>query len=146
MERALHGFDDKELAQVTVRGGTREAVDPQQHRPHAKARFWSKAATPQTPDSQAGTWVGKARRLPILRYPTEQPDGPAVKLSLVYADEGGKQLARMDLAFREGLPPRYGATRAGSGQRPTRSVPKSSRPTSTPSCADFIETICSLRA
>lgn len=106
MERTLHEVDEKELAFVVVESGDREAKYEQQHRLDAKGRYWSKPDSPDARETQVGTWLGKARKLPILRYPEAQPaTPPAVKLGLVYKDEKGKVLARFDVAPREGLPP-----------------------------------------
>ena len=106
MERTLHEVDDKELAFVEVESGDRNAKYEQQHRLDAKGRYWSKPDSPDARETQVGTWLGKARKIPVLRYPDVQPaTPPPVKLGLVYKDEKGKVLARFDIAPREGLPP-----------------------------------------
>ena len=121
MERALHELDDKEVAAVTVKAGEREAKFVQQHRRDVKARFWAKPETPEARETQVATWLGKARRIPVLRYPQDLGD---VKpdLSLVYADEKGKELGRFEVATREGQPPlvRSDRTRAWAESDKTR--------------------------
>ena len=101
----LHEVDEKDLAWVVIQSGDREAKYEQQHRLDAKGRYWAKSETPDARETQVGTWLGKARKLPVLRYPDAQPDKPAVKLDLVYKDEKGKVLAHFEVAPREGQPP-----------------------------------------
>lgn len=105
MERTLHEIDDKELVTLVVKSGDREAKFEQRHPLDAKGRYWAKPETPETRETQLGTWLGKARRLPVVRYPDEQPASLTTKLELVYTDAKGKELARFALAPREGLPP-----------------------------------------
>lgn len=121
MQRALHELDDKEVAGVTVKSGDREAKFLQQHRLDAKARFWSKPDSPDARETQFATWLGKARRIPVLRYPQDLGDVNP-KLSLVYADEKGKELARIEVAPRDGQPPlvRSDRTRAWAESDKTR--------------------------
>lgn len=105
MERTLHEIDDKDLVTLVVKSGDREAKFQQQHPLDAKSRYWAKPETPDTRETQLGTWLGKARKLPVVRYPDEQPASVAAKLELVYSDAKGKELARFALAPREGQPP-----------------------------------------
>lgn len=105
MERALHDIDDKDLVTLTVKSGDREATFEQQHPLDVKGRYWAKPDSPETRETQVGTWLGKARRLPVVRYPDEQPASIEPSLELVYADAKGKELARFALAPREGQPP-----------------------------------------
>jgi hypothetical protein len=105
MERTLHEIEDKDLVTLVVTSGEREIEYVQQHPLDAKGRYWSKSDSPDTRETQVGTWLGKARKLPVLRYPDEQPANVTPKLSLRYLDAKGKELARLDVATREGLPP-----------------------------------------
>lgn len=104
MERSLHELDDKEIAGVTVKSGDREAKFVQQHRLDPKGRYWSRPESPEARETQVATWLGKARRIPVLRYPQELGDVEPTLL-LVYADEGGKELGRFEVATRDGQPP-----------------------------------------
>jgi hypothetical protein len=105
MERTLHEVEDKDILRVVVKSGDREAKFEQQHPLDAKGRYWAKPETPDTRETQLGTWLGKARKLPVVRYPDEQPASIAPKLELVYTDAKGKELARFALAPREGQAP-----------------------------------------
>lgn len=105
MERTLHEIDDKELVTLVVKSASGEATYEQQHPLDAKGRYWAKPETPNERETQVGTWIGKARKLPVLRYPDEQPANVTSKLTLRYLDAKGKELAQLDVATRDGLPP-----------------------------------------
>ena len=105
MERSLHDLEDEDVTTLLVKSGDREAKYVHQNRLDRRARYWAKEATPETRETQVATWLGKARRLPVLRYPDTQPDSPDVKLALVYKDESGKELGRFEVAPRDGEPP-----------------------------------------
>lgn len=104
MERALHELDDKEIATVTIRAGDREAVYEQQQRHDPKGRYWAKPDSKDTHETQLATWLGKTRRLPVLRYPESVPSTVVPAVSLVYRDDGGRELARLEVAANGGQP------------------------------------------
>lgn len=105
MERTLHEIEDKDVITLVVKSGDREAEYQQQNPLDAKGRYWSKPDSKETRETQVGTWVGRARKLPVLRYPDEQPANVTPKLSLRYLDAKGRELARLEVATREGQPP-----------------------------------------
>lgn len=93
-DRALHAFEPKEIASVTVSDGSRSATWEQKNADDFKAAFWA-AEGEDLGNEAAKAWLDKALNLKVARYlqTDEIPADAAVVLSYTVRARGDEEVA-----------------------------------------------------